>query len=148
MSLQELHELKCRSREVIDLLSGKWTLDVLLLLKQQPWRYGELNRHIGGVSKKVLTQRLRDLERAGLVRRYTLENSNVVGVEYSLTGYGKSLISVICHMRAWAEENMDRVKHSMAHYDGEGARSGHYVLERPAGSPSSGARSAGNTPAA
>jgi DNA-binding HxlR family transcriptional regulator len=59
----------CPSRRVLDLIADKWTMLVLPALHQGPWRISELMRAIGGVSQKMLTQTLRELERNGFIER-------------------------------------------------------------------------------
>ena len=59
----------CPSRAILELIADKWTLLIMPALRRGPMRNGDLMRMIGGVSQKMLTQTLRELERNGLVRR-------------------------------------------------------------------------------
>ncbi|MCP3804853.1 helix-turn-helix transcriptional regulator [Allokutzneria sp. A3M-2-11 16] len=97
----------CQAHRVLDLIDGKWSVDVLLALKHGPVRHGQLRRAIGGVSQKMLTQTLRDLERARLVSREVRE-STVTTVEYSLAPAGHSLLALLRQMHDWAVENISR----------------------------------------
>jgi DNA-binding HxlR family transcriptional regulator len=80
---------------------GKWTPKVLLALKQRPYRYGQLRRRLGGVSQRMLTRTLRNLESTGLVAR-RVTKSKTVAVEYSLTRLGQTLIAPLGGMCGWA----------------------------------------------
>ena len=90
----------CPSRDVIGLLASKWVLLLIPLLRRGPRRNGDLMRGIAGVSQKMLTQTLRDLERHGLVaRRDYLEVPP--RVEYALTPLGDSLAKTIASLDDW-----------------------------------------------
>src|SRR6266853_821045 len=107
----------CPSRDVIGLLASKWVALVIPLLRGGPRRNGELMRAIAGVSQKMLTQTLRDLERHGLVaRRDYLEVPP--RVEYALTSLGDSLAKTITSLDDW----VIRHYHDMAKTRGESAR--------------------------
>ncbi|MGW2640733.1 winged helix-turn-helix transcriptional regulator [Streptomyces sp. NPDC001348] len=98
-----------RARWLLDILATKWTPMVLYLLNEQsPMRSGELRRSVPGVSQKVLTTTLRNLERDGLVKRENYPGT-VPRVEYCITELGASLIPIIFSLEAWAEENLAEV---------------------------------------
>lgn len=65
----DLYNMNCPSREILDLIGGKWSILILCCLQQGPMRTGVLSRAIGGISQKVLTQTLRKLERDGFITR-------------------------------------------------------------------------------
>lgn len=94
----------CPARLVVDLIADKWTVVTLYALSRGPRRHGEIVELIGGISKKVLTQTLRRLERHGLVERTAFA---VVPrrVEYALTELGGSLMEPISGLTRWAEEH-------------------------------------------
>jgi DNA-binding HxlR family transcriptional regulator len=98
-----------RARWLLDILATKWTPMILYLLNEQsPMRSGELRRSVPGVSQKVLTATLRNLERDGLViREDYLETPP--RVEYCITELGESLIPIIFSLETWAEENITEV---------------------------------------
>src|SRR5437762_10969982 len=81
-------EPQCPSRLVLDRIADKWTALVIQILARGTMRYAELQRAIGGISQKMLTQTLRSLERDGLVQRkvYPVVPPKV---EYSLTKLGR-----------------------------------------------------------
>ena len=93
------------TRAVLDLLGGKWTVEVLYLLASGRRRYSEVYYEVGEVSKKVLTRRLRKLEREGLVER-TVYPEVPPRVEYSLTPLGWSITEPLMTMYEWAADNL------------------------------------------
>ncbi len=90
----------CPSREVIGLLASKWVALVIPLLRRGPRRNGQLMRAIAGVSQKMLTQTLRELERHGLVERRDYAQVPP-RVEYTLTPLGDSLAKTIAALDDW-----------------------------------------------
>ena len=112
----DVYDERCPSRSVIDLLANKWTLMVIWSLADGPMRFGELRRRITGVTQKMLTQSLRELERNGLATR-TVYATTPPSVEYALTPLGQSITSVTEQMCQWAEVNMGKVLMSRRDYD-------------------------------
>ena len=106
----------CPSRQLFDRIGTKWSGLVLCALESGPKRHSELARRIAGVSQKMLTQTVRELERDGLVTR-TVTPTVPVRVDYELTDLGRSLQPVINALKDWAEANMDAVLTSRAAYD-------------------------------
>lgn len=84
------------------LFIGKWTPRILFSLKERPYRHGELRRHLGSISQRMLTRTLRNLESAGLIARRVTE-AKAVAVEYSLTRVGKTIIAPLRAMCHWAK---------------------------------------------
>jgi len=101
----------CPSRQLLDMVANKWVCLVLTALAAGAMRHSELQRRIAGVSQKMLTQTLRELERDGLVSRQVTA-SVPVRVDYELTELGHGLRQVLQPLKDWAEANMARV---MAH---------------------------------
>ena len=94
----------CPLRQMFDLVADRWTPVVLYVLSYGVQRYGNLQKHIPGVSKKMLTQTLRALERDGLVTRkvYPVVPPRT---EYELTDLGKRVLEPVLALAAWAVEN-------------------------------------------
>jgi DNA-binding HxlR family transcriptional regulator len=92
---------------VITKLSGKWVCLVLVALADGSMRHSDLRKTLVGVSQKVLTQTLRELERDGLVRRQVTPGPPM-RVDYELTSLGVGLLAVLEKIRAWADEHMER----------------------------------------
>ena|SRR2546430_15329845 len=108
----------CPTRKLLDRLSDKWVCLLLNALAAGPRRYSDLSRIVAGVSQKMLTQTLRDLERDGLVDR-TVTPSVPVRVDYSLTPLGASLRPVMRAIKQWAEANIEQVEAARTSYDSE-----------------------------
>lgn len=105
-----------QSRDAIELLSNKWRITVLHLLRSEPLRTGELQNAITEISPKVLTQTLRGMERDGLIRR---EVHTVVPprVEYSLTSMGTSLLKPLQDLCHWARAHQEERDRARAEFD-------------------------------
>ncbi|MGI3746011.1 MAG: winged helix-turn-helix transcriptional regulator [Janthinobacterium lividum] len=98
------------------MLADKWTMLVIDSLSGRPMRFGELRRHVGGVTQKMLTQTLRLLERDGLVLRVVYPSAPP-SVEYSLTPLGVSITEITEQMCRWAQDNMKPVLVARLDYD-------------------------------
>jgi DNA-binding HxlR family transcriptional regulator len=94
--------------EVLAQISSKWSILVIAALITGPRRFSELKRRIVGVSQKMLTSTLRDLERDGFVTR-TVTPSIPPRVDYELTEMGRELQHPISAIGQWAHDNHDRV---------------------------------------
>ena len=97
------------TRAALDLLLNKWTVDLLYLLASGTRRYSRLYERLDGISKKVLTQSLRALERNGLVARRVFAEVPT-RVEYSLTPLGWSLTAPLMSLYEWSAEHIDEVE--------------------------------------
>ncbi|MBO7743449.1 helix-turn-helix transcriptional regulator [Paenibacillus sp. MWE-103] len=96
------HQRECPVETLIQVLGGKWKPMILWQLIESKKRFNDLEKLIPGVTQKMLSQHLRDLEREGIVDR-TVYPSVPPKVEYSLSDYGKTLIPVAEVMCAWGE---------------------------------------------
>jgi DNA-binding HxlR family transcriptional regulator len=85
----------------IELIGKRWTGAILCALTDGPLRFGELAKAVPGLSDRLLSQRLRELEDEGLVVRY-VEPGSPVRVTYSLTAAGVELRPAIAELKAWA----------------------------------------------
>jgi DNA-binding HxlR family transcriptional regulator len=81
---------------------GRWTPKILFSLKERPHRHGELRRHLGSVSQRMLTRTLRSLESTGLISR-RVTGAKAIAVEYSLTQLGTTIIAPLGGMCRWAK---------------------------------------------
>jgi DNA-binding HxlR family transcriptional regulator len=106
----------CPSQEILALIGSKWSMLLLCILADGPVRNGELGRRAGGISQKMLTQTLRELERHGIVHR---EDYAEVPprVEYSLTPLGRSLAQLVRGIEEWVEANYSRMTRVARSYD-------------------------------
>ncbi|SBW18163.1 winged helix-turn-helix transcriptional regulator [Protofrankia symbiont of Coriaria ruscifolia] len=94
----------CPARAAVEIIADTWTVVVVYALTRGPRRHGELVDLIGGISRKMLTQTLRKLERNGLVWRKAYAEVPP-RVEYGLTDLGRTLIEPIRVLTTWAEFN-------------------------------------------
>jgi DNA-binding HxlR family transcriptional regulator len=85
----------------IELIGKRWTGAIVCALTERPMRFGELAKAVPGLSDRLLSQRLRELEEEGLVQR-AVEPGSPVRVTYSLTPMGQELDPAIRELRAWA----------------------------------------------
>ena len=111
-------EVEALSQELIGYIADKWTLIVLEELRDHGvMRFNELRKAVPGISQKMLTQTLRQMERNGLVIR-TVHPVIPPRVEYQRTELGQSLGRAICGLWTWVEENADRLQAARAGFDG------------------------------
>lgn len=106
----------CKTRRGLELIADQWSMLVVTALHGETRRFSELYAHIEGISKKMLTQVLRELERNGLVRRVVYPVIPPM-VEYSLTPLGQTLYEPIQALRDWSERYIEEVEHRRAEYD-------------------------------
>jgi DNA-binding HxlR family transcriptional regulator len=92
----------CPARTTLALISDTWSVVVVVGLAHGPRRYTQLLEQAGGISKKMLTQTLRKLAVAGLVR-----TPQTRGGPYELTALGQSLLKPLTALTQWAEQNTD-----------------------------------------
>jgi DNA-binding HxlR family transcriptional regulator len=103
-------------REVLERVADKWTLLVIDALEEGgEMRFTRLLEKVGGVSQKMLTKTLRQLERDGLVTR-RVHATVPPRVDYKLTEMGQSLSWALCGVWEWVEANMDAVQRSRQAY--------------------------------
>jgi DNA-binding HxlR family transcriptional regulator len=88
--------------DAIELIGKRWTGAIVFALTEGPLRFGELGRAVPGLSDRLLSRRLRELEREGLVER-RVEDGSPVRVTYSLTEAGSELRPAIAELKSWAK---------------------------------------------
>src|SRR6476646_5675207 len=99
----------CLSRVVLSRIADKWTALIIHVLATGTRRYAVLQREIGGISQKMLTQTLRSLERDGLVLR-KVHPVVPPKVEYSLTRLGRTLIDPLDALCRWSEKHLSELQ--------------------------------------
>ncbi len=103
--------------ELIGRVADKWTMIILEVLEQQgTLRFTQLSRAVAGISQKMLTQTLRQMERDGLVTR-TIHPVIPPHVDYALTDLGQSLGAAFCGVWIWAEAHLARVEAAREAFD-------------------------------
>lgn len=100
-------------RDALDILSGKWKLPIIISLTFGDKRFSEIAKEVHGITDRMLSKELRDLEINGLVKR-TVEETYPVKVIYSLTPYSESLDEVITALRKWGTMHGKRIRKEYA----------------------------------
>ncbi len=98
----------CPITPIFELFSSKWKIEILWHLKDKPKRFNELKRHIPGISQKMLTEKLRQLERDGLVNRQHYPEIPP-RVEYVCTDIAKALRPTFQSIHDWGETYKEKV---------------------------------------
>jgi len=114
--LRDVYARSCPCREVLDLVASKWSALVVGALEDGPVRFGALRRRIEGVTQKMLTQTLRELERDGLVER-SVYPTVPPAVEYALTELGRGVAGPLAAIRDWSEGHLDEIRAAREDYD-------------------------------
>ena len=112
----DVYNRDCPSQEILALIGSKWSMLLLCSLGDGPVRSGELGRRAGGISQKMLTETLRELERHGIVHRKDY-GEVPPRVEYSLTPLGRSLTQLVRKIEEWVESNYSRMTRVAQSYD-------------------------------
>jgi DNA-binding HxlR family transcriptional regulator len=106
----------CEVRNILDRIADKWSLLVICVLADGVHRFGELRREIDGISQRMLTLTLRQLEREGLVTR-TVFPVVPPRVDYALTPLGSTLLDTFQTLVAWAGKHGNEIVEARAAYD-------------------------------
>ena len=93
----------CAIEKGMRLIGGKWTGSILYHLKDEPVRFNDLARKIGGASKKMVDQRLKELEARGMIHREVVSQRPVT-VTYELSEFGKSALEILESVKSWSED--------------------------------------------
>jgi DNA-binding HxlR family transcriptional regulator len=128
VSQQVIHAVACPIQNIIDRVSGKWNIQVILAVLQGPVRFTELERSIQGISRRMLTLSLRGLERDGLIVR-TVYPIVPPRVEYTATDLAVELQEPLEALAGWARRNRGMISAARDAYDS--GRSRDMALERP-----------------
>ncbi|MFI7605777.1 winged helix-turn-helix transcriptional regulator [Micromonospora sp. NPDC049366] len=106
----------CTVRQVLDRVGGKWSIGILVAASQGPVRFTELERSIEGISRRMLTLTLRNLERDGLLHR-TVYPTVPPKVEYVATPIARELYESLVALTDWAERHRNAIAAARAAYD-------------------------------
>ena len=94
----------CPIERGMRILGGKWKGSILWHLKDGPVRFNDLARQLGGASKKMVDQRLKELESQGLVERKVL-STRPIAVTYEVTEFGRTALGILEQLKDWTEEH-------------------------------------------
>lgn len=111
-----IYHPNCPSRLFFSNLADKWVLYILDTLQSQPAHFNALKKTIVGISPKVLSQKLKMLERDGFILREVLQ-TRPIKVSYSLSPLGQELANTALHLKHWAEAHMQQVLIAQQKYD-------------------------------
>lgn len=106
----------CPIRNVVTQIGDKWSMLILFSLAEGADRFNSIKSRIIGISQRMLTQTLRDLEREGYVNR-TVYPEVPVKVEYELTEMGSDIVKPLYQLVQWAEQHHDQIKQNRIDYD-------------------------------
>ena len=95
--------LPCPIERGMRVIGGKWKASILWHLKDGPVRFNELTRQLGGASKKMVNQRLSELDEAGLLTRHVISDKPIA-VAYEITEEGKGALHILEALKDWAIE--------------------------------------------
>ena len=109
----------CPIRNVVAQIGDKWSLLILFALVDGADRFNSLKSRVVGISQRMLTQTLRDLEREGYVSR-TVYAEVPVKVEYELTEMGRDLVKPLYQLVSWADSHQSEIQRSREAYDERG----------------------------
>lgn len=98
-------------RDALDVINGKWKLHIIASLMHGNKRFKDLQRDILGITAKMLSQELKNLEQHELVTRTVYDTIPVI-VDYALTPYGRTLQKVLGALREWGKEHRQRIMHN------------------------------------
>ena len=93
----------CSVERGMRVLGGKWKASILWHLQDGPVRFNDLSRMLGGASKKMVDQRLKELEAQGLVTRHVISD-RPIAVSYSITELGRTALDILERLKDWADE--------------------------------------------
>ncbi len=110
---------RCPVRDVLDRIGDKWSTLVLGNLAPGPRRFSAVRRAIPDISKRMLTQTFRDLERDGLIAR-TVFPTKPPSVEYRLTPLGSTILEPLAALVRWADRNHAAIKTARSIFDASG----------------------------
>ncbi len=96
----------CAIEKGMRIIGGKWTGSIIYHLKDRPVRFNDLCRMLGGSSKKMIDQRLKQLEANGMVMRKVIEE-RPIAVTYELTEFGTTALNILDQLREWSEKHVD-----------------------------------------
>jgi DNA-binding HxlR family transcriptional regulator len=111
-----VYSASCPSRLALDMIGNKWSLLIIPLLATRTFRNNELMREVEGISQKMLTQTLRELERSGLVERIDFRTVPP-HVEYSLSPLGRSLSQLLVVVDRWVESHLPDMRGAQENFD-------------------------------
>jgi DNA-binding HxlR family transcriptional regulator len=96
--------------DALYVIGGKWKLRIIIALFSEKKRFNDLKRAVDGISARVLSNELKDLELNGFIKRHVYANETPVTVIYELTKYSYSLEEVVLALSSWGESHLEKIK--------------------------------------
>ncbi|HHP0286664.1 winged helix-turn-helix transcriptional regulator [Acinetobacter baumannii] len=106
----------CPARLFFEKVADKWVLLILNILEHETQHFNLLKKNIEGISPKVLSQKLKMLERDGFIER-KIQDTSPIRVDYSLTPLGQNVAAMAYQLKEWAETNIEQVLAAQIIYD-------------------------------
>ncbi|HHG5269792.1 winged helix-turn-helix transcriptional regulator [Acinetobacter baumannii] len=106
----------CPARLFFEKIADKWVLLILNILEHETQHFNLLKKNIEGISPKVLSQKLKMLERDGFIER-KIQDTSPIRVDYSLTPLGQNVAAMAYQLKEWAETNIEQVLAAQITYD-------------------------------
>ena len=111
-----LHEDCRKVSQILARIGEKWSMPVVMLLREGPRRFNDIKRNTGGISQQMLTRTLRGLERDGMVTR-TIFPTSPPQVEYNLTELGRSMSEPVLAFGLWVQEHLAEIDVARHRFD-------------------------------
>ncbi|RLZ11147.1 transcriptional regulator [Acinetobacter sp. 2JN-4] len=111
-----IYQQHCPARLFFEKIADKWVLLILNKLEQETQHFNLLKKSIQGISPKVLSQKLKMLERDGFIER-KVQNTSPIRVDYSLTLLGLEIAKMAYQLKDWAEQNIEEIILAQQRFD-------------------------------
>ncbi|ENX36044.1 winged helix-turn-helix transcriptional regulator [Acinetobacter courvalinii] len=112
----DIYQQHCPARLFFEKIADKWVLMIINVLARDIQHFNLLKKSIQGISPKVLSQKLKMLERDGFIQRQ-VQNTAPIRVDYSLTPLGLEVAEMAYQLKDWAESNIEQVIYAQQHFD-------------------------------
>lgn len=113
-----IYNQHCPARLFFEKMADKWVLLILNRLENQALHFNLLKKNIEGISPKVLSQKLKMLERDGFITRH-VQATSPIRVDYQLTQIGRDVSQTAFQLKDWAESNIEQILQAQQHYDAQ-----------------------------
>ncbi|WP_109441398.1 winged helix-turn-helix transcriptional regulator [Acinetobacter haemolyticus] len=111
-----VYQQHCPARLFFEKIADKWVLLIINVLAKESQHFNLLKKNIEGISPKVLSQKLKMLERDGFIERQ-VQNTSPIRVEYSLTALGLEVAEMAFQLKDWAESNIEQIIYAQQRFD-------------------------------
>lgn len=112
----DIYQQHCPARLFFEKIADKWVLMIINVLARETQHFNLLKKSIQGISPKVLSQKLKMLERDGFIERQ-VQNTAPIRVDYSLTALGLEVAEMAYQLKDWAESNIEQVIYAQQRFD-------------------------------